>query len=211
MIPDAIHPSPPGQALMAYALLKALGCEEQGSGLAIGAPAEAVSADRCAVSDLTVTETEVRFTRRDEALPTYFDPEAAAVFDYAPIVEELNQYPLRVSGLAPGDWTLTVGDSEVGTFAAGALAKGVNLATYPGPWRELGRAVNDLVADQESIYLQKRQLMGMFKWIATPPPEAEVEKIALMDRLEEVVALRDAAISDLVDDRTWEWRLARAP
>lgn len=211
MIPDAIHPAPPGQALMAYALLKALGCEEQASGLAIDARAGTVSADRCTVEDLEVTEDEVRFIRRDDALPTYFDPEAASVFEYAPIIEELNQYRFGVTGLAAGTWLLTVDGVEVGEFTAGELAAGANLATRPGPWEELGKAVNDLVADQEKIYLQKRELGGIFMWIATPPPEAEVEKVALMNKLEEVVGARERAWSELVSGRTWEWHLALMP
>jgi lysophospholipase L1-like esterase len=209
MIPDAVHPSPPGQALMAYALLKALGCEEQASGLEIDAVTGEVGTDRCAVEGVEVSEGEVRFTRRDEALPTYFDPEAAAVFEYAPIVEELNQYPFRVSGLQAGRWRLVVEDEEVGTFTAEELAEGVNLATRPGPWQTLGKAVNDSVADQEEIYLQKRRLAGMFGWISTPPAEAEAEKVALMEKLDEVVGMRERARAELVEGRTWAWRLVR--
>jgi len=207
MIPDAIHPSPPGQALMAYALLKTLGCDEAASGLEIDAEEATFAADRCAVYGLEVSDAEVSFRRRDEALPTYFDPEVDAVFDYAPIVDDLNQYRLRLTGLQAGSWQLTVEAMDVGTFDAGALAEGVNLATYPGPWQELGEAVNDLVSDQEDIYLQKRRLMGMFVWVSTPPPEAEAEKQALIDRLEEIIADRERTVSDLVDARTWEWRL----
>lgn len=211
MIPDAVHPSPPGQALMAYGLLKALGCDEPASGLEIDATSRTVSADRCAVDDLWVTADAVRFVRRDEALPTYFDPEAAAVFGYAPIVEELNRYPFRVTGLRKGRWRLTVEGMEVGTFTAEALAEGVNLALQPGPWQALGKAVNDLAAEQEEIYLQKRELGGVFGWIPTPPPEAEVEKRALMDKLDEATAARDRKIADLVSNRTWDWDLAIVP
>ncbi|MFB3882317.1 MAG: SGNH/GDSL hydrolase family protein [Armatimonadota bacterium] len=209
MIPDAIHPSAPGQALMAYALLKALGCDRQPSGLIVDAAAEKVAADRCEVEGLSVSEREVRFTRRDLALPTYFDPEVSAVFARAPMLTEMNRYPFAVSGLAPGKWRLTVAGAEVGTFSAEELGQGVDLAALPGPWQQLARAVNDLVKDQESIYLQKRELNGMFSWIATPPPEAEVEKLALMKKLDEAVGARERAWAGLVNDRTWEWRLAR--
>ncbi len=56
MIPDAVHPSPPGQALMAYALLKALGCEAQASGLEIDAATGKVEADRCEVEGVEVSD-----------------------------------------------------------------------------------------------------------------------------------------------------------
>ena len=209
MIPDAIHPSAPGQALMAYALLKALGCDRQPSGLVIDAATEKMAADSCEVEALKITEGQVRFTRRDEALPSYFDPEVAAILKYAPMLVEMNRYPFAVSGLAPGKWQLTVAGTEVGTFSAEELGKGVDLAPLPGPWQALATVVNDLVEDQESIYLQKRELNGMFGWVATPPPEAEVEKLALMKKLDEAVGVRERAWADRVSASTWEWRLTR--
>jgi lysophospholipase L1-like esterase len=209
MIPDAIHPSAPGQALMAYALLKALGCDRQPSGLVIDAATEKMAADSCEVEALKITEGQVRFTRRDEALPSYFDPEVAAILKYAPMLVEMNRYPFAVSGLAAGKWQLTVAGTEVGTFSAEELGKGVDLAPLPGPWQALATVVNDLVEDQESIYLQKRELNGMFGWVATPPPEAEVEKLALMKKLDEAVGVRERAWADRVSASTWEWRLTR--
>jgi len=211
MIPDAIHPSAPGQALMAYSLLKALGCDRLPSGLRIDARTGAIVADRCTVEGLRVCDSEIAFTRRDEALPTYFDPEVGVVLRYAPALEESNRYPFAVSGLQPGSWRLTVDGAEVGSFTSEALAEGINLTTQPGPWQTLAKAVNDLVADEESVYQQKRELNGIFSWIATPPPEAEVEKLALMKKLDEAVAARERACRDVADDRTWEWRLVRVP
>ena len=211
MIPDAIHPSAPGQALMAYSLLKALECDRLPSGLRIAAQTGAITADRCTVEGLRISDSEIAFTRRDEALPTYFDPEVAAVLRYAPAGEELNRYPFAVSGLQPGNWRLTVNSTEVGVFSSAALAEGINLTSQPGPWQALAQEVNRLAAEQESIYLQKRQLNGIFSWIATPPPEAEVEKLALMRKLDETVAARERACRDAVDDRTWEWQLVRVP
>jgi lysophospholipase L1-like esterase len=211
MIPDAIHPSAPGQALMAYSLLKALGCDRLPSGLTISARTGAIAADRCAVENISVSDSEIAFTRRDEALPTYLDPEVGAVLRYASALAELNRYPFTVSGLQPGNWRLSVDGTEVGVFSSEALAEGVNLTSQPGPWRTLAQEVNRLVAEQESIYLQKRQLNGIFRWIPTPPPEAEVEKLALMRKLDETVTAREHECRDLVSDRTWEWRLLRVP
>jgi lysophospholipase L1-like esterase len=214
MIPDSVHPSPPGHLLMAYGLLQALGCDEQASGLVVDAATGAVSADRCEVRELRASDDEIAFVRTDEALPTYWDPEAAVVLAYAPTVEEINRYLFAVSGLREGSWRLTVEDSEVGTFSAEALAAGLNLASLPGPWQKLGREVNERVKDQEEIYLSRRRLQGI---VARPwrmpvplPPEAEPEKLALVAKLDEVLAARDEALYDLVQQRTWEWSLRRA-
>ncbi len=211
MIPDAIHPESPGQALMAYGLLTALGASGSASGLEIQIKMSAVVADRCTVENLQITDSEVKFTRRDEALPTYFDPEVAAIYPYAPMLEQMNRYPLKVSGLQEGEWRLTVDGVQVSNFTSQALTEGVNLATYPGPWRTLAETVNKLVVDQESIYRLERELNGIFPWITPPPPEAEVEKLAFMKKLDEAVIAREQAWYELVRDRTWEWRLVRVP
>ena len=66
-------------------------------------------------------------------------------------------------------------------------------------------------ADQENIYRLERELNGIFPWITPPPPEAEVEKIAFMRKLDETVTARERACYELVRDRSWEWRLVRVP
>jgi lysophospholipase L1-like esterase len=211
MIPDAVHPSPPGQALMAYALLELLGCEERPSGLEINTRIDAFKADRCEVWEFEATEEEIRFIRRDEALPTYFDPEVAAVVEHAPMLAELNRYPFRVSHLPEGEWVLNVDGMEVDVFTAEQLGEGLDLAEHPGPWRVVGETVNELAKQQEDYYLQKRQLAGMFKWVSTPPAEAEMEKIALMEKLDHVVEMREHEVREIVEHRTWEWCLTRLP
>jgi lysophospholipase L1-like esterase len=211
MIPDAIHPSPPGQALMAYALLALLGCDEPPSGLEIDARSGDFEPDRCVVEEFEATADEIRFVRRDEALPTYFDPEVGAVVEHAPMLAELNRYPLRASNLAEGTWVLNVDGMEVGVFTSEELGEGIDLADHPGPWRVLGETVNEFVTQQEDYYLQRRQLAGMFKWVSTPPPEAEPEKIALMEKLEHVVEMREHAVREIVENRAWEWCLTRLP
>jgi lysophospholipase L1-like esterase len=211
MIPDSIHPDPPGQLLMAYGLIVALDAETPASGLVIELPSETITPDRCDVDDLVVTDEAISFLRRDQALPAFFDPEALTILAYAPELKDLNRYPLKVTGLAPGKWLLTVEGEDVGAFTADELAAGVDLGTQPGPWRTLGEKVNDINADQERIYLEKRQLSGVFPWIPKPAPEAEVERLALMKKLDEAAGIRDRQVRDLVDDRTWHWSLRPAP
>jgi hypothetical protein len=211
IVPDGVHPSAPGQALMAYGLIKALGSECPVSRLEIDAQTRAVVADKCTVRGLQVSRREVRFTRRDATLPTYLDPEAMVVLPYAPVLGELSQYWLKVTGLRSGNWRLTVNGEEVGVFGSEALAKGVNLAGQPGPWRTLGKAVNELVAERSRIHDQRRELTGVPSWGPQLPPEAAAEGLTLVKKLDAVTALRDQALRALVNDRTWEWRLERLP
>ncbi len=206
MIPDGVHPSAPGQALMAYAMLKALGCDEQASGLTIDAATGKTEADRCRVSGLKIGKDEISFTRTDAALPTYFDPEAEVIFRYCPIPEELNRYMFRVSGLSGGSWTLTVEGIETGAFTSGELAAGVSLSGLPGPWKTLGEEVNRLTKEQEALF--NTRWRDVFLKI---PPEGSAEMQAQIADLDRQIAEREKARARAVRDRTWKWKLTRQP
>jgi hypothetical protein len=205
MIPDSVHPGPPGQALMAYGLLKAVGADGPAASVAIDASTRGVASDRALVKDLRVAPQSVTFTRIDRALPTYFDPEAAAVFAYAPIQQDLNQYPFRVTGLQPGNWKLTVDNVEVGVLSADDLAKGVDLGSRPGPWRKLGEQVNDTTATQEWIYRTRWKQLGV---LLSVPDEAQPEKLALERKLDQCIAEQESERAKLVAPHAWRWQLA---
>ncbi len=154
IVPDLLRaPIRPGQAIMAYGLLNALGANEQPSGLRIDAAYETALPDRCSVRDLKVTESSVDFVRTDEALPTHFDADCAAVYKYLPIEEDVNQYRFCVTALKAGMWKLVVQGLEVGIFSSHALAGGINLASLPGPWKRLGEDVNLMASQQEDAVL----------------------------------------------------------
>jgi len=205
MIPDSVHPDAPGQALMAYGLLKALGADGPAASVTIDASTRGVASDRALVKNLRVTPQSVTFTRIDRAFPTYFDPEAVAVYDYAPIQQDLNQYPFQVTGLQSGDWKLTVDDVEVGVFSADDLAKGVDLGARPGPWQKLAEQVNKTTATQESIYLTRWKELDV---LLSVPGEAQPEKLALERKLDQCLAEQESERAKLLAPHAWRWQLA---
>ena len=205
MIPDSVHPSPPGHVVMAYGLLKALGCDEQPSGLSIDASAKKAKADRCRVTDAKFAPAEISFTRTDEALPAYFSPEAEVVFHYLSIVEELNNYAFRVTGLKGGNWRLSVEKMDVGVFTAETLARGVNLALKPGPWRTLGQKVYTLSTKQEDLYFNRWRNVSL----ATPKAGEEAAQKAELARLDKEIEAAEQARLVAAKDRTWRWTLTR--
>ena len=208
MIPDSVHPSEPGQAVMAYGLLEALGCDGPAATLAIDAASVKVDAERCTVSNLQVTAEAITFTRKDVALPAYFDPPAATVYAYLVLLQDLMSYPFRVTGLKAGNWKLTVQGKDVGTFTADALAAGVNLATNDGPWAAVGADVNRLSAEQESAYFSRwRQIQ-----LADVPAEAKAEQQALLAKLDSLIAAKEQArLRRAADEPAWTWSLTRVP
>ena len=126
---DPVHPGAPGQALMAWAILKGLHFPSQVSAVAIDASAgQLVSAENCQASDLSASSDGVRFQRLDAALP-FFPAEAEKILAWVPIRDELNQYGLKVSGLKPGNYEVRLSGKPVATYSAAELATGVNLAS----------------------------------------------------------------------------------
>lgn len=207
MIPDAVHPTPAGHAIMAYGLLKALGCDEQPSGLKIDAANSTVQADRCKVSGLKVSPDSVSFTRTDAALPTSFDPDASATYQFFPVIQELNYYPLSVVGLKAGNWKLVVQGIDVGTFSADDLAKGMNLATMPGPWQTLGEKVNQISHEQEDVYFTRWREISL----VAVPSEAKSEQQALLNKMDKLVEAKEHARAEATAHRDWQWSLTFVP
>ena len=125
---DAVHPGPPGQAIMACAILKGLGFPRLVSTAEIDAAAGKVAeADHCKVDELTVNAGGVKFQRLDQALP-FFPADAKSILKWTPILEDLNQYGLKVSGLAAGQYDILLDGTKVARHSDAELAAGVNLA-----------------------------------------------------------------------------------
>jgi lysophospholipase L1-like esterase len=202
MIPDGVHPSPPGHALMAFGLLSTLGCMGGASSVQIDAAKKTAATDRCKVDKLKVSDDAISFKRTDDALPTYLDADVASIVKYAPYLSTMNMYMFSVTGLKPGNWNLTVQGTPVGTFSADELARGVDLSGKPGPWKSLAEAVNGLSKRQEDAYFLKWRQSGQFKYEET---KSEVE--ALKKKLEVVITNSEKACAKAVANRTWDWSL----
>jgi lysophospholipase L1-like esterase len=152
---DPVHPGPPGQAVMAWAILKGMHFPTLVSSASIDAAAGKVAGSKqCQVSDLEVKDGRVRFQRQDAALP-FFPEEAQGILKWAPIRDELNQYELRVQGLNSGRYEIRLGGTKVATHTAAELAQGVNLAgaaLSAGPVAEQARAVWNAVKAKNTYY-----------------------------------------------------------
>jgi lysophospholipase L1-like esterase len=130
---DAIHPGPPGQALMAASILKGLHFPRLVSSVEIDAPSAKVSkATNCKVTNVTVAKDghAVQFMREDAGLP-FFPEDAKPILPWSPILDELNDYGLRVTNLAAGRYEIRLNGQRIAERTADELAAGVNLARWP--------------------------------------------------------------------------------
>lgn len=125
---DAVHPGPPGQALMAASILKGLSFPRLVSSAVINAETGKVeSAQNCTIDTVTRKDGGLSFSRLDSALP-FFPAEASGILASAPILDELNDYSLKVTGLPSGKYELRSGGKKIAELTSEQLAAGTNLA-----------------------------------------------------------------------------------
>lgn len=207
---DAVHPGPPGQALMAASILKGMNFPREVSSATIDATGKnPPKTKNCQVKDLQLKD-GIRFERLDAALPFFPEP-AKAILKFTPLLEEMNDYRLQVTGLSAGNYEVRLGGKKAAEYAAEDLAKGVNLAEAAltvGPIADQVKEVTKAVNDKTNFYhgqifrglvLANAAKIPEFKDLG--PKELEAKKQELMtERLQKMPAL-DAAIQQAVQPR----------
>jgi lysophospholipase L1-like esterase len=207
---DAVHPGAPGQALMAASILKGLQFPRLVAAVEIDATAKTcTSARNTKITDIETRDGGVSFTHLDAALP-FFPVEAGSILKWTPLLDDLNDYHLKVTGLKPGKYDVSVGQTKVTQLSADELGKGVNLAAAvlaAGPIADQVKAVKAAV-EAKNKYYHDRIFRGVIltnvalpDWldIKLTPQEIEVKrKAALTDRLAKMPEL-DAAVKKALE------------
>jgi lysophospholipase L1-like esterase len=134
---DWIHPGQPGGLLMAANILKGMSFPILVSAAEIDG-LKVVKAVQCEINDLKAGPTGgIQFKRLDAALPYFPDPvvgkprgspPASEMLKWAPILEEMNDYRLKVAGLKPGNYEVRLDGEKIVEYSSEQLAGGVNLA-----------------------------------------------------------------------------------
>jgi lysophospholipase L1-like esterase len=197
---DPVHPGPPGQLMMAAALLKGLGAQPFVSSAEIDAKGAAVGAKGCAVTDPKFAAGTLSFDRLDECLPFPIPDDARQVLPLAPDVLALSQYTLKVTGLKDGDYVLKIDGAPCGKLSAKELAAGVNLTGLapvdpknPGPIVAQSRDVLATVAAKEGVVNSWRDLSRRAQAKGADPKLME-DLAALTKKVEEAdTKIREAA------------------
>lgn len=201
---DAVHPGPPGQALMAASILKGMSFPAQVSSASIDAKTMKVEgAANCKIENLSGGTAGIKFSRLDESLP-FFPADATSILTWAPLLEEMNQYQLRVTGLASGNYEVRIGTAKTAVFSADQLAAGVNLASAvlaAGPIAEQVNAVQAAVEAKnryhhDSIF-RGIVLSSVPDWVYEAIPRAELEtkkQAIIQERLAKLPSL-DAEVA----------------
>ncbi len=202
---DAVHPGPPGQSLMAASILKGLHFPTLVSGVHINLLAnEPVHAYNCKVTDLDGKGQSVKFNRLDSALP-FFPDEAKSINKWSPLLNELNEYTLKVTGLSAGNYEIKLGGKKVAEYSAEELNKGVNLteaALTTGPVADQVKAIRSAIEAKNRFFHDKifrgitLSQVSVPEWLglSITPQEIETRKEAVTaERMAKMTEL-DAAI-----------------
>jgi beta-1,2-mannosidase len=156
IVPDRVHPDPLAHWVMAESLLKGWNAPALVSSVTIDAAAgKVIDAQNTAVEPVERSNGTLRWTETDNGLPLPLvssNATQALLLQLTDITQALNQQPLRVTGLEPGQYKLAVDDSTVGTFSAQNLAAGINLADYPTPMLRQAQRVSWLVRDRDEAH-----------------------------------------------------------
>ncbi len=179
---DAVHPGPPGQALMAASILKGLHFPSLVSSVVLDASnSKVVTASNCKVDSVTKKDGGISFSRLDSALP-FFPMDAVSILPHAPILDELNDYNLKVTGLADGKYEVRVGGKRVAEVTAAQFAAGMNLAAdvlKEGPIADQVKSVREAVENKNRYHhdmiFRGIVLSGVPEWITSIIPAAELE------------------------------------
>jgi predicted GH43/DUF377 family glycosyl hydrolase/lysophospholipase L1-like esterase len=154
LLPDRVHPEPTAHWVMAEALLKAWNAPATVSSVTIDAKSVRVKAsENTAIGHLKREGDTLAWTQNDDGLPLPLDKSNAitgVLLEISDIQKTLNQQPLVVTDLAPGQYALRIDDRDIADFSGEELAAGINLADYNTPMRSQAQStswdVRDLVA-----------------------------------------------------------------
>lgn len=164
---DPVHPGPPGQLMMAAALLQALGAEKFVSSATLDSTGKLVDAKGCKIEDVTPAGGGVTFTRLDERLPFPIPDETRNIVAFDPTIFAMSQYLLTVKGLKAGDYLLKINGVVSGTVTAEQLARGVNLTSLvAGPSETLANPVNARSRAILGAVSAKENLVGQWRGLS---------------------------------------------
>src|SRR5207247_124664 len=125
-----------------------------------------------------------------------------------PILDDLNRYELKITGLAPGTYELSIEGEAVGKASAEQLGKGWNLATQAGPITRQAQDLLKLVFQKNNLFFTRWRNVQLYSFPAwAQAPELESKRAAELDRLDREIAASEAEIEKLRKPQTRHFEL----
>lgn len=166
---DRVHPATAGHLVMAYFFLRAQGAPATVSRIVIDASSRATQADNATLENLVVTRRTISFACTEHALPYPIPDDGTPALAWIPFQQDLNQETLQVVGLDAGTYALSIDDEPIGSFSAGQLATGVNLAECPAtPQNHQAREVLTRVQEWQQIVAHRQRIIAEVEFWRLP-------------------------------------------
>jgi len=169
------------------------------------------STEACQVSGLKASDNAVSFERQDQALPMPIDEKAHAALSLAPVLADLDQYELQVTGLAAGSYELRIDGEPAGKATSDELAKGWNIATQAGPITKQAEEVLKLVFKKNDLFYKRWRSVHLYvfpDWAQSS--QTEERRAAELAKLDKQIAAAESDIDAARKPRTHRFELARA-
>jgi lysophospholipase L1-like esterase len=178
---DGVHLNDLGQLAMAYAMLKELGAPSEVSSCILDAQdTETVKSTSCAISDVSMKDGQLKFTRHDQGLPFNYGIFYTLNYRFIPFPDELNRYMLKILNLPKGRYEVVVEGRSAGNFFETELAAGVNIASTTGdvwqpggPWDAQANILKPLTEARHELANSKGNSRDFFP---TAPTAEQLEK-----------------------------------
>jgi hypothetical protein len=204
---DGVHPNRNGHLVMAYAFLKALGCDGNVGTITVDLAANKADAtEGHKIVSANAGAIEVESTRYPFC---FFDSTDAAhpsagtkqIIEFFPFNEELNRFKLVVNNAGDAEKKVKVTWGASGKeFTAGELAKGINLAAafadnnpFSEPFKKVEAAV--LAQQQYEMPLVKMYLPSLGPIQQMLPEEKETLDKLTKGAMDKAKKLNDAAVA----------------
>jgi lysophospholipase L1-like esterase len=194
---DGVHPWQNGQLVMAYAFLKALGCNGDVGTITLDLPAgkaEATAGHQvisCADGTVELESTRYPFCFfGDPASPSA----TRGVLEFLPFNEDLNRLQLVVKGAdAAARYRVTWGDAGK-EFSGADLARGINLAAefldnpFSAPFQKVEQTIRQQQEYETTLTKVLLHYLPQYK-------DAAPEESATLDRVAAAAVARDQALA----------------
>jgi hypothetical protein len=187
---------------MAASILKGLNFPPLVASVSIDAKEKKILAqENCRVEGLESTANGVKFQKLDKALP-FFPEDAASILPWTPILDELNDYKIQITGLAPGNYQVRIDSVAVAELNSQALANGVDISAEvlkTGPIAQQAKKVKEAIENKNRYHhdqiFRGIVLTGVPEWVYAVLPREQLE-----EKKKELIAQRLQKVSELDEE-----------
>lgn len=208
---DGFHTAPPGGLFMAHAILTQLKAPALVShvGHSVGSGTKEIG---CKVTDLKSSDTEVSFTRADDALPMPIQKDWLPMLPYTNELKDLNRYELLITGLKAGQYDVLIDGVKVATHTEKELAEGVNLGNVTsGPVYDHGQKVLEAINNKNNLV--RSRFFDVLRF--NPPGWVKIDDLAGQKKAEAAKRLpaieaEQKKVNELAQPKPHKWEIKAA-